>query len=75
MPTARAEKRVRTSTKLQSRLAVCAFEWRIQAKLGPGGEQELKIINKDEQLVLAVMAFQREVNNGGYTRLLKNPLS
>ena len=48
---------------------LCAFEWGIQAKIGPGGEDEL---TKDEQLVLAVMALQREVNNGGYSQFFTN---
>jgi AraC-like DNA-binding protein len=34
---------------------LCAFEWGIQAKVGPGSEEEL---TKDEPLVLAVMALQ-----------------
>ena len=48
---------------------LCAFEWGIQAKVGPGGEEEL---TKDERLVLAVMALQREVNNGGYSQFFTN---
>ena len=48
---------------------LCAFEWGIQAKIGPGGEDEL---TGDERLVLAVMALQREVNNGGYSQFFTN---
>ena len=48
---------------------LCAFEWGIQAKIGPGGEEEL---TGDERLVLAVMALQREVNNGGYSQFFTN---
>ena len=48
---------------------LCAFEWGIQAKVGPGGEEEL---TRDERLVLAVMALQREVNNGGYSQFFTN---
>jgi Domain of unknown function (DUF4375) len=48
---------------------LCAFEWGIQAKAGPGGEDEL---TRDERLVLAVMALQREVNNGGYSQFFTN---
>ena len=46
-----------------------AFELGIQAKVGPGGEEEL---TKDERLVLAVMALEREVNNGGYSQFFTN---
>jgi hypothetical protein len=48
---------------------LCAFEWGIQAKIGPGGEEEL---TRDERLVLAIMALQREVNNGGYSQFFTN---
>jgi len=48
---------------------LCAFEWGIQAKVGLAGEDEL---SKDERLVLAVMALQREVNNGGYSQFFTN---
>ena len=48
---------------------LCAFEWGIQAKIGPRGEDEL---TGDERLVLAVMALQREVNNGGYSQFFIN---
>lgn len=48
---------------------LCAFEWGIQAKIGPGGEEEL---TNDERLVLATMALQREVNNGGYSQFFTN---
>jgi len=48
---------------------LCAFEWGIQAKVGPGGEEGL---TNDERLVLAVMALQREVNNGGYGQFFTN---
>ncbi|MGO9087371.1 MAG: DUF4375 domain-containing protein [Candidatus Sulfotelmatobacter sp.] len=37
--------------------------------MGPGGEEEL---TGDERLVLAVMALQREVNNGGYSQFFTN---
>jgi Domain of unknown function (DUF4375) len=48
---------------------LCAFEWGIQAKIDPGGEEEL---TRDERLVLAIMALQREVNNGGYSQFFTN---
>jgi hypothetical protein len=48
---------------------LCAFEWGIQAKIGPGGEGELTGV---ERLLLAVMALQREVNNGGYSQFFTN---
>ena len=48
---------------------LAAFEWGIQAKIGPGGEQEL---TSNERLVLAVMALLREVNNGGYHQFFIN---
>ena len=48
---------------------LCAFEWGIQAKTGPGGEEDL---TRDERMVLAVMALQREVNNGGYSQFFTN---
>jgi hypothetical protein len=48
---------------------LCAFEWGIQAKIGPGGEEEL---TSNERVVLALMALQREVNNGGYSQFFTN---
>jgi Domain of unknown function (DUF4375) len=48
---------------------LCALEWGIQAKIGPGGEEEL---TRDEHLVLAIMALQRELNNGGYSQFFSN---
>lgn len=48
---------------------LCAFEWGIQAKIGPEGEEQL---TRDERLVLAVMALNREVNNGGYHQFFVN---
>jgi hypothetical protein len=46
-----------------------AFERGIQAKIGPGGEEEL---TSHERAVLARMALQREVNNGGYSQFFTN---
>ena len=50
---------------------LCAFEWGIQAKakVGPEGEGSL---TDEERLVLAVMALDREVNNGGYDQFFVN---
>jgi Domain of unknown function (DUF4375) len=48
---------------------LCAFEWGIQAKIGPEGEGAL---TDEERLVLAVMALTREVNNGGYHQFFVN---
>ncbi|PYV26956.1 MAG: hypothetical protein DMG27_05210, partial [Acidobacteria bacterium] len=50
---------------------LCAFEWGIQAKAkaGPAGEGSL---TGEERLVLAVMALNREVNNGGYDQFFVN---
>ena len=48
-----------------------AFEWGIQAKAkaGPAGEGGL---TGEERLVLAVMALNREVDNGGYDQFFVN---
>ena len=48
---------------------LCAFEWGIQAKAGASGEEN---ITDEERLVLAVMALDREVNNGGYHQFFVN---
>ena len=48
---------------------LCAFEWGIQAKAEPDGENAL---TDEERLVLAVMALTREVNNGGYHQFFVN---
>jgi hypothetical protein len=42
---------------------LCAFEDGIQAKLNPPHDA---CLNDEENLVLAVMALEREVKNGGY---------
>jgi Domain of unknown function (DUF4375) len=57
----------KTSHRIASLLS--AFEWGIQAKIGLGGEEEL---TKDERLVLAILALEREVNNGGYSQFFTN---
>jgi hypothetical protein len=44
---------------------LCAFEWGIQAK--PDTQ-----INEEERLVLAVMALEREVHDGGYSQFFEN---
>ena len=51
---------------------LCAFEWGIQAKSKPEGEDAL---TDEERLVLAVMALTREVNNGGYHQFFVNSSS
>jgi hypothetical protein len=48
---------------------LCAFEEGIQAKLDPQGKGG---ITGEEELVLAVMALQREVNNGGHRQFFTN---
>jgi len=48
---------------------LCAFEWGIQAKAGASGEES---ITKEERLVFAVMALDREINNGGYHQFFVN---
>jgi hypothetical protein len=48
---------------------VFAFEWGIQAKGRKVGEQRL---TEEERTVLAVLALQREVNNGGYFQFFWN---
>jgi hypothetical protein len=48
---------------------VFAFEWGIQAKGRKVGEQAL---TEEERTVLAVLALQREVNNGGYFQFFWN---
>lgn len=48
---------------------LCAFEWGIQAKAKAQGEQSL---TAEEELVLACMALDREVNNGGYDQFFVN---
>jgi len=48
---------------------LCAFEEGIQAKLKVPGNGDL---TDDEDLVLAVMALDREVNNGGYHQFFLN---
>ncbi len=48
---------------------LCAFEEGIQAKLGPRGDGS---ITAEELLVLAVMALDREVHNGGYHQFFVN---
>jgi hypothetical protein len=45
---------------------LCAFEAGIQAKRGDGA------ITSEEELVLAVMALEREVNNGGHHQFFVN---
>jgi hypothetical protein len=50
----------KTSHRIDSLL--CAFEYAIQAKLAAQGDQG---ITAEEELVLAVRALDREVNNGG----------
>jgi hypothetical protein len=40
---------------------LCGFEWGIQAKAGPGGEEDL-----------AIMALQGEANNSGYSQFFVN---
>jgi hypothetical protein len=46
-----------------------AFEWGIQAKARRIGEAAL---TEEERLVLAVLALDREVNNGGYDQFFRN---
>lgn len=48
---------------------LCAFEEGIQAKLDP---QDNGGMTGEEELVLAVMALNREVNNGGYHQFFVN---
>jgi len=48
---------------------VYAFQWGIQAKARKVGEQRL---TEEERTVLAVLALQREVNNGGYFQFFWN---
>jgi uncharacterized protein DUF4375 len=48
---------------------LCAFEEGIQAKLKPPGNGDL---TEEENLVLGVMALDREVNNGGYHQFFLN---
>ena len=48
---------------------LCAFEWGIQAKARLQGEKSL---TSEEQLVVALMALDREVNNGGYHQFFAN---
>jgi uncharacterized protein DUF4375 len=48
---------------------LCAFEEGIQAKLAP---QSDGAITDEEELVLAVMALNREVNNGGHHQFFVN---
>ncbi len=48
---------------------LCALEWGIQAKAKPIGEDRLA---DEERVVLAVMALEREVNNGGYGQFFVN---
>jgi hypothetical protein len=46
-----------------------AFEWGIQAKAKKIGEKNL---SEEERLVLAVLAVDREVNNGGFDQFFRN---
>jgi len=48
---------------------LCAFEHGMQARLEPGNASSL---TEEEELVLAVMALNREVNNGGYHQFFVN---
>jgi hypothetical protein len=48
---------------------LCAFELGVQAKLDQKGEDTL---TEAEQLLLAVSALEREVNNGGYHQFFTN---
>ncbi|HUA62724.1 MAG TPA: DUF4375 domain-containing protein [Verrucomicrobiae bacterium] len=48
---------------------LCALEWGIRAKAETIGEERL---TKEERVVLAVMALEREVNNGGYSQFFSN---
>jgi hypothetical protein len=48
---------------------LCAFEWDIQAKARLSSESDLTY---EERLVLALMALEREVNNGGYHQFFLN---
>ena len=48
---------------------LCAFEWGIQAKAKVLGE---KSTTREEELVLACRALDREVNNGGYHQFFVN---
>jgi hypothetical protein len=49
---------------------LCAFASGIGGKHGPQGDGR---ITSEEELVLAVMALDREVNNGGYDQFFVNP--
>ncbi len=51
---------------------LCAFEEGIQAKLAAPGHSA---ITNEEELVLAVMALNREVNNGGHHQFFLNSSS
>ena len=48
---------------------LCAFEWGIQAKARLSSEYQL---TDEERLILALMALDREVNNGGYHQFFVN---
>ena len=48
---------------------LCAFEWGLQAKEQQDGPET---INSKECVILALMALDREVNNGGYAQFFAN---